>query len=122
MIRLRDDPKTQARFHELYKAKLSNVAIARKLCVSLEIVKQLCRQFGLRGQGQRRVSTGGRLFEQPYYQVRFARLYAKGLVDWQIGEALGISANCVATHRRSLGLDGNGGTGRGGRRTPGRKE
>lgn len=113
-MRLCDNPEIRTKFCDLHKAKMSNVAIAKELCVSLEIVKQLCRIYGVRGQGRR--WPGERIFDLPQNQVRFARFYAKGLIDKEIAERMNVSESVVGNHRRSLGLDGNGGTGYGGYR------
>lgn len=56
------------------------------------------------------------LFAIPDNQREFNRLYADGLTDKEIGEKMHINETTVAAYRRLKGLDGNGGTGRGGYR------
>jgi hypothetical protein len=57
-----------------------------------------------------------KIFDMPHWQREFKRLYKQKLTDKEIGAHIGVCKETVGTYRRSLGLDGNGGSGHGGYR------
>ena len=87
-------------FKRLHSDGMTNKEIANTLGFSQETARQMCCILGLSPLTKGRKSSEAVVIDDK----ELKRLFEKGLSDKEIGKFIGVSANTILKHRKSLGL------------------